>query len=481
MAEIEKRIQKVDEKLNVGTSFDVVKKELLIGGKRKACMYYINPFGNSEIISRVLAFLLAAGQQAECIQEDPVGFLQAGIPYAEFTTVAKEEKALYFVLSGAALLLVDGITDYCILDARRYLQRSVDEPQKDKVLRGSHDGFVEALLPNIGLIRRRIRDSNLIFEKITVGTRSCSDIAVCYIKDLAEKNEVDSIRERIRSLQVEALPMGQESLAEVLIDKRWYNPFPKVRYTERPDSAAAMLLEGSVIILCDNNPAAMILPTSIFDFLQDTDDFSFPPMVGGYLKIVRSGVYVLSLIATPLWYLLLKNPDYLPQLFYFFGEKGESTVPILLQLLLVEFGIDGLKLASLNTPEALNSSLGIIGGLILGEMAIKVGWLSSQVIFYMAFAAIANFTQPSYELGYAFKFMRILTLILIALFNGWGLLLGAIVTFWLIATNASVGQRSYLYPLYPFNRVAMRRLILRSRLKNGQKQPVSRRFNKSDH
>jgi stage V sporulation protein AF len=298
------------------------------------------------------------------------------------------------------------------------------------------------------------------------------------MEDLADPQEVEAIRRKLLSLDVEALPMGQESLAEVLIDSHWYNPFPKVRYTERPDSAAAMILEGSVIILCDNNPAAMILPTSIFDFLQDTDDFSFPPMVGGYLKIVRSSVYVLSLIATPLWYLLLKNPTLVPLSFQFFAEQGKSTVPVLLQLLLVEFGVDGLKLASLNTPEALNSSLGIIGGLILGEMAIKVGWLSAQVIFYMAFAAIANFTQPSYELGYAFKFMRILTLILIALWNGWGLLLGIFITFVLIATNQNVGQRSYLYPLIPFNRVAMRRLVLRSRLKNGQKQPLSRKYDK---
>lgn len=472
MLKIEERIQNIDAKLGVGKSFDVVKKELLLGGQRKACIYYLNPFGNADIMSRILSFLLSVKA------DDSDDFLRANIPLAEFSVLPKEEDALCLVLAGAAMLLVDGIAEYLMLDTRRYLQRSVDEPQKDKVLRGSHDGFVEALLPNIGLIRRRIRDYHLVFEKHTVGSRSRTDIALCFMEDLADPQEVEAIRRKLLSLDVEALPMGQESLAEVLIDSHWYNPFPKVRYTERPDSAAAMILEGSVIILCDNNPAAMILPTSIFDFLQDTDDFSFPPMVGGYLKIVRSSVYVLSLIATPLWYLLLKNPTLVPPSFQFFAEQGKSTVPVLLQLLLVEFGVDGLKLASLNTPEALNSSLGIIGGLILGEMAIKVGWLSAQVIFYMAFAAIANFTQPSYELGYAFKFMRILTLILIALWNGWGLLLGIFITFVLIATNQNVGQRSYLYPLIPFNRVAMRRLVLRSRLKNGQKQPLSRKYDK---
>ena len=225
----------------------------------------------------------------------------------------------------------------------------------------------------------------------------------------------------------------------------------------------------------------MILPTCIFDFLQDTDDFSFPPMVGGYLKLVRIGVYFMALIITPVWYFLVNNPSCVPEYFSFFIQYGESTVPLIIQLLLVELGVDGLKLASLNTPDALNSSLGIIGGLILGEMAIKVGWLSAQVIFYMAFAAIANFTQPSYELGYAFKFMRMLTLILIAIFNGWGLLFGFLITVILIATNKGPGLRSYLYPLIPFDRIALRRLLLRSRLKQGQKQPVSRYYDKSQH
>lgn len=477
----DRRLTVIDTALNVPLSFDIVKKELRIAGKIRACLYYINPFGNSEIMTRIVSFLLLADDSTAWIGVDTKRFFEQSIPLAEFSALNDIDKAIHLVLSGASLLIVDGVQEYCILDTRRYMQRSVDEPQKDKVLRGSHDGFVEALLPNIGLIRRRIRDRDLVFEKLTVGSRSGTDVAVCYIKSLADKEEVDNIRSKLKNMKVEALPMGQESLIEALVDKRWYNPFPKVRYTERPDSAAATVMEGGIIVLCDNNPSVMIIPTSIFDFMQDTDDFSFPPAVGGYLKIVRSGVYILSLLITPIWYLLVRNPSYVPAEISFFAQSGDSTVPILLQLLLVELGVDGLKLASLNTPDALSSSLGIIGGLILGEMAIKVGWLSAQVIFYMAFAAIANFTQPSYELGYAFKFMRMMTLVLIALFNGWGLLIGIAVTFLLIATNKGPGVRGYLYPLIPFNRVALRRLVLRSRLKQGQMQPISRKYDKTRH
>lgn len=477
----EERLKRIDGILHVPQNFDIVKKRILIAGRVHACLYYINPFGNSDIVTRIVSFLLVCEEGSEWIGKDTQRFLASSVPLAECSCVIDQSKAMHLVLSGAALMVVDGISEYCILDVRRYLQRGVDEPQKDKVLRGSHDGFVEALLPNIGLIRRRIRDCDLTFEKITVGSRSGTDLALCYIQGLANEKEIANIRSKLENLKVEALPMGQESLIEALVEKRWYNPFPKVRYTERPDSAAATVLEGGIILLCDNNPSAMIIPTSIFDFLQDTDDFSFPPMVGGYLKFVRIGVYFMALLITPLWYLLVKNPGYVPPALAFFVESGSSTVPLLLQLLIVEIGIDGLKLASLNTPDALNSSLGIIGGLILGEMAIEVGWLSAQVIFYMAFAAIANFTQPSYELGYAFKFMRMLTLILIALLNAWGFLIGILLTMILIVTNKGPGLQSYLYPLFPFNRVALFRLFFRSRHKQGQKQPVSRRYDKTQH
>ena len=264
---------------------------------------------------------------------------------------------------------------------------------------------------------------------------------------MADKAYVDNLKRQISAVRTPGLNLGLETLSELLIPKGGYNPFPKVRYTERPDAAAAMLLEGSVILLCDNYPAAMILPTAIFDFLQDTDDFYFSPLIGGYMKLVRNGVYLISLLLTPIWYTLQQIPWVLPEGLQFLIYEGESFLPLLFQLLLVEIAVDGLKLASLNTPDTLSNSLGVISALIIGDMAVSVGWLSEQVILYMAFVAIANFTQPSYELGYAFKLTRILTLILISFLSYWGLLLGVLFTLLLIVTNRSIsGGQSYLFP-----------------------------------
>jgi len=256
--------------------------------------------------------------------------------------------------------------------------------------------------------------------------------------------------------------MGHRSLAESLIRQKWYNPFPKIRSTERPDAAAAIVLEGGIILFCDNSPEAMIFPTTIFDFLQETDDFYFPPLTGSYLRILRHGIFWLTMILTPLWYLLLLHESGLPAWLGFIIPKNPGELPIIVQLFLTEFALDGLKLASLNTPSILSNSLSVVGGLLLGDFAVTVGWLSPDVILYMSFVAIANFTQSSYELGYAFKYMRMITLFLTALFDIWGFAGGILLTLILIATNKTVnGKRHYLYPMIPWNGRAMARLLFR--------------------
>jgi len=282
--------------------------------------------------------------------------------------------------------------------------------------------------------------------------------------DRADMKYVRSLEKKLGAIDTDALVMGHESLKECLIKQRWYNPFPKIRTTERPDSAAAQLLEGSVLIIVDNSPQVMVLPSSIFDFMQESNDFYFPPLTGTYIRIVRYVVFFLTLVLTPTWYLLLQYPDVIPQWLSFIVPAERGALPIMVQLLLVEFIIDALRLASLNTPNMLNNSLSVVGGLILGDFAVAIGWLIPEVILYMAFAAIANFTQRSYELGYAIKFMRILLLVLTAFFGIWGYAGGFLLITVLVATNSTVnGKRNYLYPLIPFNGRALKTLLFRVR------------------
>jgi stage V sporulation protein AF len=354
-----------------------------------------------------------------------------------------------------------------LIDSRSYPARETTEPQNDRVMRGPRDGFVETLISNTALIRRRVRNTALTMSYFTVGKSSKTDVVLCFMADRADAQYVKRVSERLKEIKTESLTMGHQSLAECLIRTRWYNPFPKIRTTERPDVAAAQLFEGSVLILMDNSPEAMILPTSIFDFMQESNDFYSPPLTGTYIRIVRYLIFALTLFAVPVWYLCYANPTLVPDWFAFVLPSETGRLPVLAQLLIVEFVVDGLKMASMNTPDMLSNSLSVVGGLILGDFAVGVGWLIPEVIILMAFVAIANFSQRSYELGYAFKFMRILLLIGVALFGLWGFVGGVVLMIALIATNRTVnGECSYLYPLIPFNARAFVSVFFRVKKKD---------------
>lgn len=468
----------MDEVLHVRENFDLIRKNLQIGPDRLT-MYYIDGFVKDGVMEKLMIFLLslkglvpdpapAAGKSALPVQR----FIDEALPYVETDATQDVESMIRMVLSGATLMLGSGFGDWgVIVDARTYPARETGEPEGDKVMRGARDGFVETLVFNTALIRRRIRDPHLTMSYLSVGKSSGTDVVICYMSDRADMEYVEKLKKRIAAIDTDALSMGHESLAEVLIRERWYNPFPKVRYTERPDAASAQLLEGSVLVLCDNSPEAMILPTSIFDFMQETNDFYFPPLTGTYIRVLRQIIFFLTLFLTPVWYLLLHYPEAIPSWLSFIIPTDLGRLPLIAQLFLVEFIIDGLRMASLNTPDMLSNSLSVVGGLILGDFAVSIGWLIPEVILYMAFVAIANFTQRSYELGYAFKFLRMGLLLLTALFRLPGFVVGCAVILILIATNATAnGTRSYLYPLIPFNGRALRSLFFRLRKDAGQRK-----------
>ncbi len=447
--------------LAAGESFDLIERRLSVGDG-ELTLFYIDGFVKDGVMQRLLQFFAEQARLPDAPRAAP-DFARAGIPYGNVEVVADVERMVCAVLSGVALLLGSGFgAEAILIDARAYPARPTDEPQSDRVMQGARDGFVETLICNTALIRRRIRDPDLRIKSLNLGGRARTDCALCYIEGRADPAFLSRLTRRLASLRPDALTRGYESLAELLIPRRWFNPFPKIRTTERPDCAAAHLAEGSVILLCDTSPQAMILPTGIFDFLQESQDFYLPPLTGSYLRFVRMLTFLLSLVLTPLWYLFVTCPWLLPASLSFIIPTEAGHFPILLQLYLVEFAVDGLKLASMNTPDLLANSMSVVGGLVLGDLAVKVGWLSGEVIFYMAIVAVAGFTQQNHELGYAFKFLRLAVMTLTALFSWVGFLVGLALIPVLLVTNATVdGRRSYLYPLIPFNGRALLSLFFR--------------------
>ena len=381
---------------------------------------------------------------AEDLPQDAETFSKQKIPYVEVDVLKCFDDILRNVLSGTAVFFVEGYDAALCMDCRSYPARGVDEPDKDKSLRGSRDGFVETIVFNTALMRRRIRDPHLIMEMTEAGQSSRTDIAVCYMSDRVDEELLNNIKSRIEKLEVDDLRMNQQSLAEALFKRKWFNPFPKFKFTERPDTAAACLLEGKVVILVDNWPSAMILPTAVLDMIEEAIDYYFPTLTGMYLKISRALITFLTIFLTPVFLLFMQNLSWLPKIFAFVAVKDTVNIPLIFQLLMLEVAIDGLRLAALNTPSMLSTPLSVIAGLVMGEFSVKSGWFNAEVMLYMAFVAVANYTQPNFELGYALKFMRLELLVLTAVFNWIGFLAGTVIVICSICFNKTLSGRSYL-------------------------------------
>ena len=440
-ASFEDNIRYMNEILPVNESFDIIRREMEIGEKASV-FYYIDGFIKDEAMLKIMDSFLSVSE--EDMPEDAEGFIRKNVPYVEVDILEDFDQVIRNVLSGPAVLFINGYKECIAIDCRTYPARSVDEPDKDRSLRGSRDGFVETIVFNTALMRRRIRDPHLVMEMTEAGQTSRTDIALCYMNDRVDPELLKNLKDRIESLQIDDLRMNQQSLAEALFKRKWFNPFPKFKFTERPDTAAACLLEGKVVILVDNSPSAMILPTSILDMIEEANDYYFPTVTAVYLKVTRALITIATVFFTPLYLLFMQNQDWLPEAFEFVAVRDTVNIPLIFQFLLLELSIDGLRLAAMNTPTMLSTPLSVIAGIVMGEFSVQSGWFNSEVMLYMAFVAVANYTQPNFELGYALKFMRLMLLVLTAVFDLYGFIIGCILVLCFLVFNKTLSGRNYL-------------------------------------
>ena len=473
--------------LPIGESFDILERKLKIGG-RKAHMFFTDGLTDGEKTQRILSYLMRVPEESmedittsQRLLEEQIPFLDSNLvtPKGISTGLsehpdkwteemvkdccAQAEEKMY---SGLTPLVVEGLDKIIIMDTRDYPGRSAEEPEKEKSLRGAKDGFTENMMDNVSLIRRRIRDNNLIFKHNLVGSISKTDVLVCYMKNKVNKDLLKRLESRIASLDAESLTVGDQSLLERLLKSFGaygkLNPFPRVRYSQRPDIIAAHVTEGKIAIIVDNSPTVMLIPVGIFDFLQDIDDYYFPQVTGNYFRFLRTMNFLVIIFLPPIYMLIIEYEEFTPAVLKFFVPEEDFAVPILLQFILLEVAIDGLKLASLNTPESLGMSLSVIGALILGEFSVNSGWFIPQTILCMAVVALASFTQPSIELSYGIKFARILMLLGAGLLGAWGFAAGVIISMIFLATTKTLSGDAYLYPLIPFKWKSLKRLLFRS-------------------
>ncbi|MEA4832947.1 MAG: spore germination protein [Oscillospiraceae bacterium] len=460
-AAIDENINLMNNALNRAKSFDIKSVDTVADGRR-AIIYFTQGY----VSPKDLIFVMRDCSDintANCVNETDFAIKNLSFPDVSFSD--NEISTADEVFRGKAALLIDGYKQAIIIDVKSYPRRAVSEPEKNKTLRGPHEGFTESIFENTVLIRRRIRTPSLCFENFSIGELTATQVTMTYISGRADETLVNTMRQKLESIKtLKSLALTQQTLSEALFPHtgiQKFSPLPKVRYVERPDTAAAMLTEGKVLIICDTTPSVICLPMSIFEYLEEAEDYYFPPFTGTYMRFVRLFVFIASVYMIPIWILFVSNKTLLPSQMGFITKLDEYTVPLFLQFLIIEIAIDGLKLASLNTPNALSNSLSVVGGLLLGDFAVKSGWFLPQTILYAAFTAIANFVPTNYELGYGFKFARIFLIIGVGLLGVWGFIGAFIINHVILYLTKGTDGKSYLYPLIPFNGPAFKKLLFK--------------------
>ncbi|WP_036654435.1 spore germination protein [Paenisporosarcina sp. TG-14] len=458
----------VYSKFGKGESFDVGVKHAHIWSI-PSLFVYMNGLIDSMMLTQILT--LTQSTQAQVKRKADINEIEAMnsyFPYHSVTIYDSKDAWLSAVLSGQlGIVTSDGYV--FTIDVRSYPGRQPEEPDNEKVIRGSRDGFTENILQNTALVRRRIRDVSLRFELTKISKRGQTDTVIAFVKGLANEQHIEFLRKRMEKIHHDGLTMADKALEEWIF-KQKFHPIPFVRYTERADICAAHLLEGHIAIMVDTSPSVILVPTTIFHHLQHAEEFRQAPLVGTIVRMMRLSGFFLSLLFLPFWYLLVKESGHVPQFMTFIGPKEIGEVPIFLQIIFASVGLEFLRLAAIHTPTPLSTAMGLVAAIIIGQIAIDVGLFIPEVVLYSAVAAILTFSLPSYELGVAIKIFMNMLLIATAAFGTNGFFIGILLIFMYLVSIKPMGV-PYLWPLVPFFPKALARIIIRFPSSNGALRP----------
>ncbi len=453
---LEENIAILKKELGADESFDVLVRNFEIG-RKKAVLFFIDGFIKDEIINPLI-YLMETDQQdltVNVLQK----ILNNRLPYYEVETVDTIDDVVDQVLAGPQVLLIDGQEQAVVIDARTWLSRGPEEPELEKATRGPADGFVETMLFNVNSVRRRIRDPKFRAEVIQIGQRSKNDVALVYIKDIINPDLLQDVKSKLQNIKIDGLPLADKSVEDIITGGT-LNPLPLVRYTERPDNIAAHILEGHLAIIVDNSPTSLVLPAPFLSQIQTLEVYRKGPVMGTYLSLMRLLAIFISVLLPALWLFLVTNRQYLPEYLHFIGVKDGGSIGLGQQFILASIGIDLIRMASIQTPSTLATSLSLIGALLLGDFAVKVGLFSPEVILYMSISAISNFAIPGYEVALVLKLFRFIFLLAVMFGNAWGFMISlAVILLWMVFTK-SFGVY-YLWPLIPFNYQALKSFLIR--------------------
>lgn len=447
----------IKDHTGIDVTFDVGFRELIII-KEKVQLYYVNGLVDDSTVVEVIKVLVGLNDH-ESNEEEIKDIIHNRLVNLQVEFVDTMDEAIDQLLSGLVTIFIDGEDQALVIDIRQSPGRSPEEPDTERVVRGARDGFTENIVASVALMRRRIRDPRLRNEMLKVGERSKTDVCLSYIKDIADDDLVKLAREKIQEIEIDGITMADKTVEEFIVDNKW-NPFPLVRYTERPDVAAHHLLEGRVIVTVDTSPSVIILPTTYFDHLEHAEEYRQTAAVGTFIRWIRLFAVFASLFLLPFWLLFILEPSLLPDKLSFIGLKEEGNIPVVFQIIAGVIGVEFLRMAAIHTPTPLATALGLIAAVLIGQIAVDVGLFSPEVILYIAVSTIGSYVTPSYELSVANKLINLFLLILTALFGVSGFMIGVTLIVFFLANFSSI-RTPYLWPLFPFNAKALLYVLIR--------------------
>jgi stage V sporulation protein AF len=459
--------QYMKERIGLGKSFDLgVRKFKIL--RKDVHIYYVNGLCDTQFIINLFEELVEINDH-EKLSTNLFNIVENRIIHQSVNRIKTLDELVDQVLSGLIVVLVEGETEGLVIDVRSYPGRQPQEPDTEKVVRGARDGYVENIIVNTALTRRRIRDERLRFEIMKVGERSKTDIAIGYIEDVADPDLIEILKKELKAIETDGLTMGDKTVEEFLV-KQGYNPYPLVRYSERPDVVAAHILEGHAVIFVDTSPSVMITPTTFFHHVQHAEEYRQSPAVGTFVRWIRFLGIFSSLFFLPLWFLFVLEPDLLPESLAFIGPNKQTNIPIIAQLFFADLGIEFLRMAAVHTPTSLSTAMGLIAAVLIGQIAIDVGLFVPEVILYVALAGIGNFMTPSYELGIANKMVRLILLLLVAMFHVPGYVIG-VTLFIIVLASVKSFNIPYFWPFLPFSPKAFFKILIRQSVPGSKLRP----------
>lgn len=414
---------------------DLIYREFEVGQvlKVKMVLIYIDGLTDSNTISDHIIRSLFYEEELKSLTES--GFRttilesikREGLSAADIKEEFHIEKLLDSILIGDTLLLIENVDIGVVISTKKFPSRGVDEPKTETVIRGPRDGFTEILRTNTGLVRRRIKDTNLKSKMYQIGRRSRTSVVMMYIEDIVDKDIVTEVNNRLNSIDIDAVL--DSSILENLIEDNYLSPFPQMNNTERPDEVAGGLYEGRVVLIVDNSPFALLIPGTLGTQLQSTEDYYTRWTEATPIRLLRFIAIFLTLLSPALYVAITAfHPGLLPTKLIYFIAASRVNVPFpaVIETVIMEVTMELIRESGTRISGPVGTTIGIVGGLIIGQAAVEAGIVSPIIIIVVAITAIASFAIPTYELSAALRIARFIFVLLAAVLGLYGIMLGLI-------------------------------------------------------